>query len=164
MRGSTSGKARRWRNPRCARIGISLCIGAYSYIQACICESGSKRVKERVRVKAREPLSFPPTAYPPPLLDGAGERKEREREEEREEERKEERKEEWREREKRNTDGQGIVCDFVLPLAATSRSHSSISHTPCFLRCSARSLTEVSSYVSTVRKRRKLCAKERKVA
>lgn len=62
-------------------------------------------MKERVRVKAREPLSFPPTAYPPPLLDGAGERKEREREreEEREEERKEERKEEWRESERSAT-------------------------------------------------------------
>lgn len=77
MRGSTSWKARRWRDPRCARIGISLCIGAYIYIQACICENESKRAKERVRVKAREPLSFPPTAYPPPLLDGAGEKRER---------------------------------------------------------------------------------------
>lgn len=47
-------------------------------------------MKERVRVKAREPLSFPPTAYPPPLLDGAGERKEREKE--RKEERRNERK------------------------------------------------------------------------
>lgn len=52
-----------------------------------------------MRVKAREPLSFPPTAYPPPLLDGAGERSERR---EREKERKNERKK-WREREKRNT-------------------------------------------------------------
>lgn len=139
---------------------ISLCIGTYSYIQACICESGSKRAKKRVRVKVREPLSFPPIAYPPPLLDGTGERRERERR--RKKERTKGRRR--REREKRNTDGQGIVCDFVLPLAATSRSHSSISHTPRFLRCSARSLTEVSSYVPAVRKRRKLCAKERKVA
>jgi len=81
----------------------------------------------------------------------------------REKKRKNERKK-WQEWEKRNTDGQGIVCDFVLPLAATSRSHSSISHTPCFLRCPAWPLTEVSSYVSTVRKKQKLCVKERKVA
>jgi hypothetical protein len=89
-------------------------------------------VKERV--KARESLSrFLLQPYPPPLLDGAAERKEKEKKE-----RKNERKEEMaRARETQHTDGQGIVCDFVLPLAATSRSHSSISHTPCFLRCSA---------------------------
>jgi len=54
-------------------------------------------VKERVRVKARESLSFPPTAYPPPLFDGTGERREREREKEEEEEEEEERKNERKE-------------------------------------------------------------------
>jgi len=161
VRGSTSGKARRWRYPRCARIGISLCIGAYSYTQACICENGSKRVKERVRVKARESLSFPPTAYPPPLLDGTGERREREREREKKERTSERKK--WREREKRNIERPRNCLRFCF----TSRGYFSIafidfSHS-CFLRCSAYPLTKV-SYVSTVRKRRKLCAKERKVA
>jgi len=69
---------------------IAICTSIYTW------ESGSERVKERVRVKARESLSFPPTAYPPPLLDGVAVR-ERERERGgREKKRKNERKK-WQE-------------------------------------------------------------------
>lgn len=80
----------------------------------------------------RTSLPFPLTTYPPPLLDR--ERKKRKREKERKKERKEEiaRAREERSNTHAHTDGQGIVCDFVLPLAATSRSHSSISHTRAF--------------------------------
>lgn len=91
-------------------------------------------MRERERKRRREeegeriPVAFPPAAYPPPLLpmeparEGKAVTKERRRHEGREEET-------AREREERDAGGQGIVCDFVLPLAATSRSHSSISHT-----------------------------------
>lgn len=130
---------------------ISMYSHLYIYIQACVCENGRKRKTK----KARESLSFSPTAYPPPLLDGANEwKKERkiERKKQREKERGRER-EKARERAKRNTGGQGIVCDFVLPLAATSRSHSSISHTRAFSVALQRPLSEVSSYVPIVQKR-----------
>lgn len=68
---------------------------------------------------------FPPTAYPPPSPWSP---------------RREGKKETWTEIKQKEGGGGGgggrrdatrrrIVCDFVLPLAATSRSRSSISHT-----------------------------------
>ena len=95
---------------------------------------------------------FPPTAYPPPSPWSP---------------RREGKKETWTEiKQKERGGGEGgrgggggrrdatrrrIVCDFVLPLAATSRSRSSISHTsvPSRGRRPRRDRTRVHTYACT---------------
>ena len=95
---------------------------------------------------------FPPTAYPPPSSWSP---------------RREGKKETWTEiKQKERGGGEGgrgggggrrdatrrrIVCDFVLPLAATSRSRSSISHTsvPSRGRRPRRDRTRVHTYACT---------------
>lgn len=86
-----------------------------------------------MKERTREPLPFPLTAYPPPLLDRERKKREREGEKEGEKERKEEMA-----REERNTHRRPRNC---LRFCFTSRGYLSIafidfSHS-CFLRCSA---------------------------
>jgi len=64
----------------------------------------------------RESLSFPPTAYPPPLLDGAGERKEKGRERERKREREKERGE--RKNERKNGESERNAIQTAKELSA----------------------------------------------
>ena len=104
---------------------------------------------------------FPPTAYPPPSPWSP---------------RREGKKETWTEIKQKERGGGGrrdatrrrIVCDFVLPLAATSRSRSSISHTsvPSRGRRPRRDRTRVHTYACTecVCVCVWVCVKERKVA
>lgn len=62
----------------CGNRSISVC--GYVYIHANLCtyvyEKKRKKTEKKEEERRREPpVAFPPGAYPPPLLDGAGERK-----------------------------------------------------------------------------------------
>lgn len=113
--------------------------------------------------ESKRALSFPPTAYPPPLLDGAGERKEREGERGGGEEGKKERTKGRNGKSERSATQAAKELSailFYLSRLPLDRVHRFLTLS-CFLRYSNALAACVPHHVG---KGRKLRAKERKVA